>query len=156
MAPPAAVQIKGLRELRSELRRLDRVGGSAVWSRHLGATHRELSAKVVALAQASADGQAAHFADDLKARGTPTGARVGWAPRANTAFMGAKKHTGWYAAVRFQDGPPQHPVWVGTGWAAGGPGGPYAVNAAVRDNLALIVATYGRMLDDVVARAFPD
>lgn len=156
MAAAAAIEVRGLREFRAELRRIDRSGGGSAWSRELGATHRRLSTMVAGMAARKAtSGQQKHFRDLLRPRGTVAGARIAWAPKANTAFMGAKKKTGWYAALRYRDSTRQHPEWVGNQWTAGGPGGPYAVNPAIRDNITLILNTYAHAVDRVARRAFP-
>lgn len=50
----------------------------------------------------------------------------------------------------------QFPTWVGNGWDVGGPGGPYAVNPAIRESLDDIVNAYGDGLEVVSRAAFPD
>lgn len=155
MAEPA-IYVRGLREFRSELRRIDRSGGTA-WARELGAAHRDVGKLVAGKAQGKAramGGPQAHFADRVRGRGTQANARVSVASVANASFWGAKKRTGWNA--RNPDSRPQHPHWIGTSWQPGGPGGPYAINPAIKENLPMILTAYRGAVDRVARRAFPD
>jgi hypothetical protein len=159
MPPAAAIRVEGLREFRRELRAIDRTNGDRAWSRELTRTHRELGQMVASLSSGAAAGMGgsqAHFAGAIRGRGTAASARIGVLPRANAAFWGAKKRTGWYGAPRYAESTgQQHLPWVGTGWTAGGPGGPYAINATVRDNLRGIERAYAEAIDRVTRRAFP-
>jgi len=57
-------------------------------------------------------------------------------PFAVAAFMGVQGRRGWYAARKYQGkGKQQFPGWVGNQYAAGGTGGPYHVNPAIRQSL---------------------
>ena len=60
--------------------------------------------------------------------------------RANPAFWGTKAQGNW----------------IGTSWDVGGPGGPYAINDAIRDQAEQIVEMYGAAVDEIAAKAFPN
>lgn len=102
-------------------------------------------------------GQQAHFAMAIRGRGTVRSARIGVRPQAATAFWGALSRTGWYAHRRYRTSSSrQHPRWVGNSWDVGRPGGPYAINDAIAQNLRSIEGAYVAALDRVTARAFPN
>lgn len=159
MPPAAAVKVEGLKEFRRELRALDRTNGNRAWSRELTKAHRDLGQMIATLSAGAAAGMGgpqAHFSGAIRGRGTQVSAKVGVLPRANAAFWGAKKRTGWFGAPRYgQSTGVQHPPWVGNGWTAGGPGGPYAINETIRSNLRGIEHVYAQMIDRVTRRAFP-
>lgn len=153
MAASKATEIVGLKEFRKELRRLD---NPRVITRELGAEFRGIAKDVEGWSQSRAralGGPFAHFAKQIKGRGGATGARITVGSDANATFWGAKASTGWNAG---NDGRPQHPEWVGTGWDVGGTGGPYAINAAIRAHEDQIVDDVGDAIERIAAKAFPD
>jgi hypothetical protein len=113
---------------------------SPQYARRLGAAYKAGSDVIVAEAQSRAralGGIHAKAADAIKASASTTGISVRIAATAGSpygllAFWGATRHSGWYAANRYRDSPPQHPPWVGNTWQVGEPGeGPYAINDAI-------------------------
>lgn len=153
MGDPAVV-VPELAEFRRELRAADER-----WVRELGRTHRELAQWLEPKAQSAArglGGPPAHFAGDIRGRGTATAARLEISQRSQAAFWGAKGHSGWYAARRYWDSRPQHAPWVGNSWDVGSANGPYAINPTIGRNLDEIVERYGEALDRLAQRAFPD
>lgn len=154
MARAAAVQVRGLREFQAELSKLP--GKLPNELRKANAEIARWLRPKVRGAASGMGGPQAHFAGAIGSSGTRTSAKLTVRPDANAAFAGAKKHTGWYAAARYAASPPQHPPWIGADWEAGGPGGPYAINPTVRDNVDEIVDTYGDAIDRLARRAFPD
>lgn len=153
----AAVEVRGLREFRRELRAIDKTAGTK-WTRELGRAHKSIGILVAGQAQGIASGmggQQSHFASEISGRGTVTGAFVGLrGGRGSTAFWGAKKRTGWNA--RNVDSAQQHPTWVGASWRAGVAGeGPYAINDAVAQQMPQIMAQYDQAVGRVVSGAFP-
>lgn len=149
----APVEVEGLKEFRRELRALS---GDSTWTRALGQVNRALAGEAATWAQIEASGLGgpfAHFADTITGAATATAARIQVPKVANATFWGAKERTGWNAG---HDGRPQHPEWVGSSWDVAGPGGPYALNAALADHLDEIVDGYGDALDELARKAFPD
>lgn len=103
-----------------------------------------------------------HFAGAIQGRSTQYVARIGvsaagkwWG--ANTAFFGAKRRTGWYAAKKYAGSPArQFPEWVGAGWEyASRTEGPYAINAALADVLPRVEELYIEAHERAYKRAFP-
>lgn len=144
--PAASVEVKGLRELQLALRAL-----GAEWPREL----RKANVDVARIAQDASQHEAsglggvqAKAAPAIKAGGEQLAAKIVVSataayPFALGAFFGAKKY-------------PQFPPWVGNSWDPGGPGGPYAINAALRSKLDEITDAYGDAMDRLTAKAFPD
>lgn len=156
--PSSGAQIVGLKELRRELKALH-----PRWPQALTAIHKKIATEVAIKAQSRArslGGVYAKAAPGIKGYGTTTNARVGVlagkrTPMANAAFWGAKRRTGWNA--RNTDSAPQFPAWVGNTWEAGVRGqGPYAINPTIAAETDRIVEQYGDMVEDLVAKAFPD
>lgn len=151
----APVQFVGLKEFRKELRAIDKA-----LPKELAAVHKAIAAQVLPVARANAaaiGGMQGHFAGQIKASGTQLGASLSVAGRANAAFWGSSKHSGWYAAPQYAGGTPQFKPWVGSAWEAGIAGqGPYGINDAVAEMTPAIEADYGHMIDELTARAFPN
>lgn len=149
MAGPA-VQTVGYKELKAGLRSAD-----TGMARELTKVQRELAQWLAPQAQAAAGaegGSTRHFAGKISGRGTQAGARLEVASVANAAFWGAKQRTGWNAGNATANQKP----WVGAGWDAGGPGGPYAMNPTIARNLPQIEERYGDGLAELLRNAFPD
>lgn len=157
-----SVEITGLKEFRRALRAIGPQSPEA-----LKDAHKRLADKGAEYARAAArsmGGIQARAASAIGGRGDERAARVAVLPSsggrdkmANVAFWGALRHTGWYAAPRYQESTAQHPPWVGADWDVAVRGeGPYAINDALADNLDELLDEYGRMLDELVAFAFPD
>lgn len=147
-------------ELDSWRRNLARANNPAAYRRAFQKEERLIAVKVATLARSNAvahGGSAKHFANTITGSATRDGARVGLrGGKANAAFWGAKKHTGWYAKGRYSHSPKQHPEWVGSSWIAGGPGGPIAINPAVAELSPLIPGWYGEAIEKVNAMTFPN
>ena len=156
----SGVEVIGLKEFR---RGLKAVG--AEWPKELRRVHKTIADRGAALAQGFASGMGgvqAKAAGAIRGRANQRSARIGVAggrgsPMANVAFWGAKRHSGWYAAARYSDSPPQHPPWVGNSWEPAVFGqGPYAINPALARYLPELLDEYGQMIDRLAADAFPD
>lgn len=146
----SAVEVEGLKEFRKALKAAD-----AQYPKEIAKLHREIArlVQVRAVAAASGEGGATrHFASSARASGTQAAARITVAPKANAAFFGAKKRTGWNAG---NQGRPQHRPWVGAGWEPGGSGGPYGINPAIRASLDDIDRMAGDGMEDLYRKAFP-
>lgn len=153
------VGIKGLREFGAELAGLG-------WDKELAKVHKETGERAAEWAGFSAAGggtrQQQTAIDRIKGRGTSSKATVGVyvngaTPYALGAFYGGKKRTGWFGGDRYvASTSKQFMPWVGASWKVGGPGGPYHINSAIRDNMDDILKFYTDGLDRLTARAFPD
>lgn len=150
----SGIKVDGLDEFRKELRR---AADGKTLRKEFTAEERKIAQRVAQAARAQASGgPQRHFASKITGKASPRkGALVGIAPVANAAFWGAKKNTGWNRAAR-EGSKAQHPAWVGAAWEVGGPGGPYAINPAIRDLSPLIPSWYGDAIDRVTRPAFPD
>jgi hypothetical protein len=155
---PRAVEVKGLKDFRRELKELENG-----MEKELRVFHKSLGDELADKARSIASGMGgvrAKTAGAIKGYATQLQASVGFAPggrypAASVAFWGAKRHTGWYAHIN--SSVPQHPKWVGNSWEPGVHGqGPYAINDAVADAAHDLADRYGRFVDDLTARAFPD
>ena len=92
-----------------------------------------------------------HFAKAIRARGGVAGARLTIGDtNAYAAFWGAKQRTGWNAG----NSTPNLPEWVGNSWKVGGPGGPYAINPAIRNHMDDILKAYREGIDALMDEAF--
>lgn len=156
----SAYGVDGLAEFRRELRAL-----GPKWPRELTKVHKAASTRVQRRARflaRSMGGVQAHAAVTIKAYATATKASVGVSPtsahpEAFVAFWGAEKRTGWFARPRYAGLFSQHLPWVGSNWDPGRRGqGPYAINDAVADELPKVIEEYGRGIDNLMARAFPN
>lgn len=156
MADAPGVEIKGLDDFRRELKKLE-----GNFPKELRDAHRDIAKHVEREARKFAVGTGrmqAHFASQIRGRADNFGAWIGLrSSQANAAFFGAERKTGWYAAPRYFDSPPQFPDWVGNNWDVGVLGqGPYAINPAIFHELPEIERRYGEVIDDISRRAFPD
>lgn len=152
-------EIRGLKEFRRELRRVDKS-----LLNEMRKVHRKVSDLVVLrtkAAMAAGGPQAAKAAAAVKARATSGSAivdTVAKPPFALGVLWGQRKRTGWYAAPRYADsGARQFDDWVGNQWDPGEHGGqPYFLGDAVNGSLDEIDAIYLEGIDDLARRAFPD
>jgi hypothetical protein len=139
-----AVEVEGLKELRRELKQL-----GPQWPKELRKANKEAADIAASASRSNAHGgtrQQSAAASAIKASGTQSAAQVvidaGRVPFALGAFLGSRAY-------------PQFPEWVGNSWEPGGPGGPYAVNPAIREKEDEIIETYGDALDRLTCAAFP-
>lgn len=154
------VRVEGLADFRKALGRADKDA-----NKEFGLAQRKVKDLVVGdartIGRTSMRGPLRHFSRRAGISGTST-AKGGAAvlvknPDAMAAFMGSGGRTGWYAAGKFSRSKGrQFAPHVGNTWEVGGPGGPYAINPAIRQNLEHI----DRMILDAVqaagARAFDE
>ncbi len=150
------VELVGLQEFRAALKAM-----GPEWPRALTEVHQQIGRRGAALARGRASTPLqAKAQGTIKGRGTQSAATIsvsGMGGLGNVAFWGAKKKTGWYAKPQFADGPAQHPPWVGNSWEVAVHGqGPYAINAALADDLPDIMKQYENMIDNLTAKAFPE
>lgn len=155
----AAVEIKGLRDFRRELRQLD-----SKLPNQVSKIHRQVSNLVANRAQAGARGggrQSAAAAGAIKARAKQTAAYIETVPKPPFAlgvFWGMKRRTGWFANPRYEgSGARQFQPWVGNQWDPGDMGGkPYFIGEAINDSLDEVEDIYLEGIDDLAKQAFPN
>lgn len=152
----SGVQILGLKELRTELRKLE---NPRQWTTALGKVQRDIAKQVAEWSRSTAAGMggpASHapFTKAIVGRGTVTGARIQINnPDAYAAFWGAKQRSGWNVG----NSTPNLPRWVGNSWDVGVAGqGPYAINDTIADRMDDIVRAYREGIDELTAEAFGD
>lgn len=149
---PAAVLFAGMTEFRKELRTLE---DPRAWSKELATVHREVGREVAGWAQAEARGMGgtqAHFANAIRGYGSAQAARIGLSSAGKgQRYAGAQG--AYYGSKQFA----QFPDWVGVGWQVGGPGGPRPLNdPAISGHIDDVLDTYGKGVDRLTRRAFPD
>ena len=156
--PNPAIQVKGLPEFHKALKDVDKA-----WPKAMTNVHKTIAKTAAEGAQGMAVGwgrKQAKAASKIRGTSSVKGASVGVPSGgiASTAFWGAKKHTGWYAAPKYNASTGrQHDPWVGNSWeAAAFSGGPYAINRALFFDLPEIDADYMRMIDELTKAAFPN
>lgn len=151
----AGAEVVGLKEFRGDLKAMD-----SQWPKELRKVHKQIADKATRYARANASGNGgvqAKAAGGIKGRATQSQASVSTGGGiGNVAFWGAKKHTGWYAAPQYAEGPAQHPKWIGNTWDVAEFGqGPYAINPALAVHLPELLDDYLDMIDELSHRAFP-
>lgn len=150
----ARVTIKGLKDFRRELRKLDDKG----LRNGLTDIYRKVAKFVRERAEGAAPG------DVRKAIGHKAnrrGAFVTVRPKPDYAlgvFLGAKGRFGWYSAGRYRDSTArQFEPWVGNQWDPGETGGaPYFIGPAINRSVDEIVEMMGDGIEDLARRAFPN
>lgn len=156
----AGVQVVGLKELVRELK-----GTGSKIPKELAKAHRTIAREVVTEARkfAIATGpMQAKWATSIIPSATPTSASVSVRPKANAAFWGTKKKTGWNDGWFKGEKRPRsgdvnnNPEWVGNSWEVGAEGGPYAINPAIRHDLPQIEERLSEAIDAVFKQAFPE
>lgn len=147
--------LEGAEELR---RALKATGGE--WPKELAKTHRVLAREVTGEARkfATASGPVQrHFANRITGTATANQASVGVRAPGGAGIWGMKRHTGWYGKPQYDDSPRgNQPPWVGNSWAAGGDGGPYGINDAIRHDMPKIIDRYADLINALYRRAFPE
>lgn len=144
-AGPSGIEIKGLKEWRRDLAKC-----GAGWNKML----RDLNKGIAKFVEGEAKGNwfrpvQVEAERAVRGSGTIRGAKIGVGtspPFAQGAVWGAKQYK-------------QFPPWVGNTWEVGGPGGPYGINMAIRENRDEITESYAEgfvYVASVVSRAFPD
>lgn len=156
MAP--AIEVKGLKEFRKELKAID-----AQWPKELRKVHKAIADKVAEGARGRASGGnalQASQAGQIRGYATQTESKIGFPgkSKAGAAFWGIKYHKGWYGWRKYDNSATrQAPEWVGANWEPGVSGqGPYFINDAIADMSEEIIDEFNTMIDDLVAKAFPD
>lgn len=157
----SGIQVVGLKEFRKALAMLD-----GNWPAAMSLAHQKIASRGAAYARAQARGMGgvqAKSASAIGERHSERDARVAVLPSkyldpmANVAFWGAKRHTGWYARLRYSNSTPQHPKWVGASWEPMVAGqGPYAINEALAYRKEELLDEYFEAIDGIAQRAFPD
>lgn len=159
--PGPAVQVRGLAELRRELRKLEE---PRVWTKELAGVHRSIAKDLAPKAQERArslGGQPGHFAGAIRGYGSAPAARLGIASAgkgqrnwgANAAMWGVKDNiTG-----RNRSTTPNLKVpWVGNTWDVVYGQGPTAIVDTIVAETPRIVNEYGDAIENLTRRAFPD
>ncbi len=159
--PPGTTQVIGLKEFRAALKT-----STTAFPFELTRVHKTIANQGAARARgvaAGMGGQQAKYARSIKGRATQTRASIGvfagkTNPGAGAAFWGTKRRYGWYNWRRYQGtGAPQYKPWVGNTWQVAQFGqGPYAINPALAAYLPELLNEYGKMIDRLSARAFPE
>lgn len=155
----AKIDVRGLKEFRNQLRRVD-----PSLQNELRKVHRRVSDLVADRTKAAMRGggrQAAKAAPAVKARAASGSAfidTVGKPPFALGVIWGQRRRSGWYAASRYADsGERQFSPWVGNQWDPGESGGrPYFLGDAVDRSLDEIDEIYLEGIDELTRRAFPN
>ena len=158
-APQLGADAPELKAWRAELKAVD-----AGWPKELARANRKVATKGATMARnraAAMGGVQSKASGAIKGLGTQVNARISVdpskAPMANVAFWGAKRHTGWYAAPRYDDSRAQHPQWITDSWDVAVEGeGPYAINAALAEGQEELAEFYGDAMEDLSHLAFPD
>jgi hypothetical protein len=149
------VDVHGLPEFRRELKVLD-----GNWPKELRKVHKKIADEAARRSRGVAGGMGGvqgKAAGTIKGQATQKNARISTSGIGHVAFWGAKKHTGWYAGGQYRVSTGrQHPQWVGNSWEVAGPGGPYAINPALRSYMPSMLDEYAEMIDDLARRAFPN
>lgn len=151
---PFRFDVSELKALRREIRKIK--PESPEYARKLVSINRDAAQSIINLAQSNASGMGAatrKAADAIKPRNTTNviGVRVGGWPGTAPNIFGAKRRTGWYAAGRYgQSRGRQFPEWVGNSWEPGGPGGPYALNPAIRQKLPEVMEAWGNAISELM------
>jgi hypothetical protein len=153
----AATGVKGLAELRRELRKLDEAE-SPQWSRALRDANIEVAQLVVDKAKprmAALSAMGVKAASTLRASRSEVAARLMLGshavPYAQGVEFGADRNVPRQLRNRTIVGWRQFQPWRGSGRGAG-----YALYPTIRDNEPKIVDTYGDMIDQIMRDAFPD
>lgn len=146
--PAPGIQIKGLREMTAALKDVDKTLG-----REMGKASKAAGEVIVPAARSRVSGLSpmqAKVAPSIKAAATQKGVTIRAGGKnfpellAMGALLGAKRYR-------------QFPAWVGNDWTVGGPGGPYGLNAAIRDKTPQVIDVYARIIGGLLARTvFPD
>lgn len=141
-----AVEVRGLRELSRDLKRIDKELPKEMRQASMGVA-RLVADEARANAGAGTKIQR-KAASAIKARAGAARAAIAVTPTPSVPFaLGA-----FYGAVKFK----QFEPWVGTSWRAGRPDeGPYAINPAIASLEGEIVRVYGEAVNDLTQRAFP-
>jgi hypothetical protein len=148
VARQPAVEIRGLKEFRAELKAVE-----AQWPKELRKANKTAAEVAAARARQNVSGLRPvqrKVAGSIRAAATQQQAkiRVGGSGFPALLAMGAL-----LGSLRYR----QFPGWVGNDWDVGVAGtGPYGVNDAIAESLPEFIETYDRMLVDLTARAFPD
>lgn len=134
------------------------------WRKEARRTYRRVGTQAARWAReemrSSGDRQLAGAARGVRGNATPTEASVGVqrsskVPYALAATWGTKGHTGWYAARRYDGGPPNNPPWIGNTWPIAVRGqGPRGLNDALATHLDDLGALFALEVSGLAARAF--
>lgn len=143
-----AIGIRGLTELRRDLKALDKT-----WPKELTKLNREVGNVAAEWARggaAASGGVVAAAAYSIVGAGTQTGARIRWGGSGYEYADGA-----FFGSLRYQ----QFRPWIGASWSLGeggeGPGsGPYGINPAISARRDEIGEMYLARLEELAARAF--
>jgi hypothetical protein len=148
-----SVEIKGLKDFRRELRKLD----DRSLRNGLTPIYRKIAKLVRGRAEGAAPGDV-KSAIGHKANQRGAFITIGSSPpRARGVFFGAKARFGWYAAGRFRSSSArQFEPWVGNQWDPGESGGsPYFIGPAINHSVDEIIETMGEGIEDLARKAFP-
>jgi hypothetical protein len=151
------VDASEVKALRRELRRLR--PESPEWSKKFAQINKQAGEIIVSEARARASSgsrQQATAAQAIKASASQRGVQVRIAggsgvPYALAAFWGMKRRSGWYSAKRYAASMGRQTApWVGSSWEVGGPGGPYAINPAIRAKLDEVLDQWGDAVEELM------
>lgn len=133
-------------ELASELKKAhkDLADRAAEWSRYEAASLGRQQATAI---------------DRIRGTSTPLQARItvsntNAVPYASAAYWGAKRHTGWYGAAKYDRSTgKQFLPWVGNSWDVAVAGqGPYGINAALAKHMDDLVDFYDKAINSVLIK----
>lgn len=156
----AKSEIRGLKEFRRELRKMDKA-----LPVEMRKVHRKVADLVSSRTRTAMAGglQSGRAAKGIKPSATSRSALIDTATTARSPFTlaviwGQRKRSGWYAAPRYADSKgKQFEPWVGNQWDPGEHGGrPYYLGFVVDESLDEIDRIYLEGVDELARRAFPD
>lgn len=148
------VEVKGLKDFRRELRKLD----SRELRNGLTAIYRDIAKLVRSRAEGAAPGDVKRA---IGHKANRRGAFITVRPVPEYAlgvFLGAKGRFGWYSAHRYQQSSArQFEPWVGNQWDPGEPGGePYFIGPAINRAVDDVVEKLADGIEDLARKAFPN
>lgn len=142
--PEPGIRIKGLKEFTAALKDVDKSFG-----REMGKAAKAAGELIVPAARqrlADMSKQGAKAAPSIRAAASQKGVSIKFGGSGSPGDMAAGAIFG---AKQYK----QFPAWVGNDWTAGGTGGPYGINAAIREKSPEVIDLYTRIIGDLYKRA---
>ncbi len=148
------VEIRGLKDFRRELRKLD----SRELRNGVTAVYREIARFVRGRVEGAAPGDVKRA---IGHKANRRGAFITVRPRPDYAlgvFLGAKGRFGWYSAARYRASTArQFEPWVGNQWQPGETGSePYYIGPAINRSVDEVVEMLADGIEDLARKAFPN
>ncbi len=144
------VEIKGLKEMRSALRR-----AGPGWTGALRDVNKNIANFVANRAQGMGETKQQTVASRKTRGGYPPVQAINGKGTVRGASISLKNHP-YAAGALFGGYAKQFPEWVGNTWEVGGSGGPAAINPAIRTSKDEIDTAYLDAFQRLYRAAFPD